>query len=286
MSRAHYFVILVLLLLSGVATAADPAAGGSELLINAYRNFTASSGYHMTTDSLMTVPVGKELPGQSTFLVRTQTSSDVQASPWRLRSITTVRLEYGSGVKQKVLQQYGEEREGVFSVYSKLDNGWERQAVSLANFRYDPLTEYERYFRAIRSVRVLQESEASVNYQVVVDSAYLRDIVDHVLAAAADRVGRLPESVYADIDEFTYTVEIDKRTMLIAKMEMDASPLLASIGARLAAAQEIPENQRLMLRDLLASMQLRITVIFSQRDASDPIVIPAEALQAAAIQAE
>ena len=88
---------------------------------------------------------------------------------------------------------------------------------------------------------------------------------------------KIPDEVFQCLGDLKYELTIDKKTSTVSKMDMDLSDFMHKLGSTLADKENMPAEQKQVIKAMFESMQIKSTVIFSQFDSAGSIVIPEEA---------
>lgn len=266
-------ILTVLLSLSSVGFCAPGNADDAkETVMRAYQNLIKLNTYHMTMVSKTSLSArGKNIS------MTTESECDIQMKPMILKNVMTFTVDSASARTGQIITQYIEETAGQLAVYSNRKDQWTRQVVPY----YDPLKEYDHYFKALVSATPVSEDEQSITFAVTESADYLQGTIKDAVASSGMPKTKLPENAFNDLGDFTYNVTIDKKSCMISRIDMDLSGLISKVGSSIAEAQDVPESQKGMVKELFQHMTLFTSIALSQWNQAGPITVPPEVKQAA-----
>ncbi len=265
---------LTTLLASAGSSGTCSAAGGAdpkETVIKACQMMQEQKSYHMA----LGLTAAMTVQGKNMNLVL-DSELDCQVKPVLIKNLMTIIITADGRKSVESILQYVEPTGDHFSVYSNVNNRWVKQSMP----NYSPSQEYENYFKAIKSVTPLRETDDATVYEVTADGSYLRENIQRMMASAGTGNVRLPLQLLTAVGDFTYTVFIDKKTGFISEIYMDLSDFLRAIGGMITQFLNLPENQKTGLREMFSNSKMIIDISFSQFNAVGQIQIPQEARDA------
>jgi len=275
MNRLKYFSILILvcitMLVVSVCSASKSTAAtdtdSKQMVIAAFEKLNTVKNYHMTMENNYTLTYQGEA-----LNLGVKSEADAQTEPLLVKNNMVFTMESTWEKKEKRTMQYVEENQGQIVAYSYLNNQWTKQVIT----QFSPLAAYEDYFKAIKSVTLLKESAKTRVFAVVVESSYLSNELERMMNAVGMQKVKLPKGIFKDIGDLSYTVTIDKKTAAITKVNMDLSGLLVSVGNNIVESLELPDEKKMAISEMLATVKASATIIFSQINRVDGLQIPPE----------
>lgn len=267
------FILCVILLLSMYSIGACSPGNGSdpkEVVLTANKNLQKLKSYHMTIKNHMEFSLqGKNIN------VLTNGECDLQVKPLIMKNVMVVSTNVPKQPEQTVTQ-YIEQSENQLIIYSKNNEQWTKMVVPY----YNPLNEYENYFKGIVSVTLINETPDLAVYEVKESAEYLKENINRAFDSIGMQNAGMGKEIFKDLGDFTYTITISKKDNIVSKMNMDLSNMMASIGVNIAEKQDIPEDKKQIIRDLFANMKMESSITLSQFNQVGPISIPPEAKKA------
>jgi hypothetical protein len=266
MTRIVVFCMMTMFITiySASASAGATEEASKEMVVKSYKNLAKVKSYHMTVDA-----VRYQFFQEKSIKIVIKSECDVQIKPMVYKSTTDMVMEVeGRGLQVRELQ-YMEEIDGQRIVYSAQDNRWFKQIIP----RYSPFDDYDAYFKEIKSVKRINETVREVLFEVKVNGSYLRDKLNKRLGSASPQKAELDNELLS-LGDFTYQVTIDKKSMLVSKLNIDMSEFLAKRGSTITESNQVPENQKDMIKEMFSNMKVSTTIAFSQWDSIGKIIIP------------
>lgn len=252
---------------SSKAVTTDP----KETVIKAYQKFQSLKSYHMTIDLVSSVCwQGKNMN------IIAKGDCDVQATPMLMKNTMNVIMDMGSTKIEQRFVQYMEEVDNQIIVYSNVDDRWTKQSMP----NYNLLNEYDKYIDAITSVTLINEDANSIVFEVIESGSCLKENFERSLALTGMQNMQLTADLLKDLNDFKYTITVDKKTATISKIDMDLSDFISKIGNNIIGLQGFPDDQKKSIKEMLANMKITTTVTFSKINSGEIITIPQEAKNA------
>jgi len=268
------FFILTILTVLGNSAFCSPVTtepDAKEVVILAYQKFLALENYHMTTDTTASFT----LPGHEvTVLMKSE--GDAQAKPMLLKNVMTMTMNAAGIQKEQTIVQYAAEAGNQLVFYSQINNLWTKQLLPY----YNPLAEYNNYFKAIKKVTLLDHGGDSDIYQVIIEGSYLEESIGRMTASLGMQKMLVPKDITKNAGDVKYNITVDKKNSNISRIDFDLSELMATIGNNLSVSTEVPEQQKMVMIAIFNNMKLVTSVTFSQLNLAEKIIIPREALTA------
>ena len=268
------FVLVIPAILGFGATAAlcSPIAGddAKEVVIAACQKLDRVKSYHLTFEATTSLPK----QGKTVSMI-IKAECDVKTKPMMFKNIVTITTDLDPNNERKFVE-YIEESGDRFVVYSRINDRWIKEYVP----KFGLLDKYNNYFKAIKSAALVSESADFAVYEIVIDGSYLRDNIRRSIGNAGVENPILPEVIFKDIGDITYTLTIDKTTSMISKIEIDFSDLFSKICNNTTEVMDMPAEQKIKLREFFNNAKFIMTAAISQINGIDEIEIPQAAINA------
>ncbi|BBB89901.1 MAG TPA: hypothetical protein PKA28_19195 [Methylomusa anaerophila] len=256
---------------SSPVTATDP----KETVAKAYQKFQSLKSYHMTIDFTSVL----SFRGNNINTVM-KGEGDVRVKPMLGKNIMNITMDITSDNAPKKIErqlvQYFEETGNQITVYSNIDNQWIKQSTP----NYYPLNEYDNYIKAITSVTQISEDANSTIFEVIASGSYLQENLERYMASAGMKNMKVTADLLQDLGDFKYTIAVDKKTSLISRMDIDLSDFMPKIANKLVESQNMPADQKTVIKEMFDNMKIITTVAFSEINRGEKITIPKEAKEA------
>lgn len=275
MNRPKCFPIMILvcitMLVVSVCSASKSTAAANEdpkkMVIAAFEKLNTVKNYHVTMENNYTLTYQGEA-----LNLGVKSEADAQAEPLLVKNNMIFTMESTWEKKEKRTMQYVEENEGQLVAYSYLNNQWTKQVIT----QFSPLAAYEDCFKAIKSVTLLKENAKTRDFAVVVESSYMSNELERMMNAVGMQKVKLPKGIFKDIGDLSYTVTINKKTAAITKVNMDLSGLLVNAGENIVESLDLPDEKKMAISEMLATVKASATITFSQINGVDSLQIPPE----------
>jgi branched-chain amino acid transport system substrate-binding protein len=268
-----------LLLLAGASAAAAPLSDADckDLFVTANQQLLKANSYHMTFEMAASVP----LSGQKAALALAG-DFDVQVKPILMKNTMNFSMEAAGKKNEMTIKQYLEETDGKMVSYSFAANKWVKQILPIPVIRQNQ-AEFLEYCEGVfrdTAVTFARETDDELELEATISADKLREHFEKSLALQGVKDVKLPADLFEDVADLTYTVAIDKKTQLITRISMDMTVFLRSVGEKVLAAAQMPEDKKAPFREILAGGNVQINVGISRVNAVPAIVIPKEARNA------
>ncbi len=268
------FVCITMLVVSvcsaGKSTAA--AKDPKKIVTAAFAKLNAVNNYHMMMENKYTLVYQGE-----NFGLSVKSESDAQAKPLLVKNNMTFTMDSKWEKKEQKTVQYIEEDEGKIVAYSLLNDHWTRQVLA----EFNPLAAYDDYFKAIKHVALLQETPEARDFEVVIESSYMSKEMARMMNALGMQKVQLPEGIFKNIGDLSYTVTIDKKTDAITQVNMDLSGILVNLGKNIVGSLNLPEEKKSVINEMLSTVKASASITFSQINQIENLQIPPEVKQSA-----
>jgi len=251
---------------SSTVAKADP----KETVTKAYQKLASLTNYHMTLDVTNSMTVqGKTMNS----VVKGEL--DIQQNPMLCKNIMSISSEMDSRKNEQTITQYMEESGEKVIVYSGFGGKWNKQSMEKSD--YNPLSDYDGYMKAITSVTQKSEDANSTVFEVIASGSALKEKMQEQLSKMNMKKDSITDDMLKDLGDLKYTVTVDKKSGYISKIDIDLSSFMSKLGNNLAASQQIPDNQKEMVKEMFTSMKISSTATLSNFNSAEKIIIPEEA---------
>lgn len=261
-------ICLMTMVVSICSASAAPNNDSKEYVIQAYEKLNKLNSYHIT---LATV-TSAQMQGQSMNIIMNG-EADYQVKPVLFKNVMAMTMDVNSQKNEQIIEQYMEQIGNQLVIYTKVDGKWVKQIMPY----YDPLGEYNNYFKSIKNVKQLHETSDDRVFEVVISGKYLQENIKRIMASTGTAKVELPADLFNNLGDFTFDVAINKETDSVSKVTIDMSNFMAQLGKNIAELKEIPNNQKDMVRAMFNNMKMTTAVTFSRPNNAEKIVIPQEA---------
>jgi hypothetical protein len=267
----------LLLLTATVPAVAAPLSDADckAIFIKANQQMLKANSYHMTLDMTASVPMN----GKKSTIAFTA-DSDFQVKPLLMKNIMNIRMETAGKKHELAVLQYCEETGGKLVYYSLIEKKWVKNIAPLPYGDKDKLNKYFESVLQQTEVSFLRETDDELVLEATVSADSLRESVEKTLELQGEKNVKLPADIFQDIDDLKYIVMIDKKTQTITGVSIDMTGLLRSIGEKILAAAQMPEDKKAPFREILAGGTVQMDIIVSRLNGIDTISIPKEARNA------
>ena len=251
-----------------VTKATESSADAKDIVIKAYQKLLEAKSCHISVDSVTT------LSRQGYFSrVHDNEEIDLFLKPLLSKKIIKVALDFPGTKSNMDMEQYVEESNDRYTVYTKDHDLWKSQSLP----RFDPLRLHTGGVEIISKATLLREDTDSTTFKVVSDASGLQKTIGSSLAMLGIQQVHLTTEQLKPLGDISYIVTIDKKTMTIARIENDLSAMSAILGDVLADSKDIPEAQKQLVLEIFRSVKANLSVAFSQLNSVKRFSIPAEA---------
>lgn len=268
--RISVILLILLLVASPVCNAiSSDSVKAKEILANTYQNLEKLDRYHLD------IVVTALLPLQdNTFNIVINAECDTQTKPVLGKGTARFTMETPTrSVTQKAIY-YFEEADNQLIGYSNIkDNTWIKQSLP-----YSPLDSSKKnnLMEYITKISVLSEDKDAIVLKVTLNgNCILKELTRHMPADSTSQI-TIINQLFSNIDDFDYTVRIDKKIAAKARFDFDLSGLIAQIGKNASEMNGIDAQHKADLLKFCNNSKLSATVSYSKLDNSEPIIIPAE----------
>ena len=268
--RISAILLILLLFASPVCNAVSPdSVKAKEILANTYQNLEKLDRYHLDIVVTALLPLK-----DNTFSIVMNAECDTQTKPVLGKGTVKFTVEKPTGsVTQKALY-YFEEADNQLIGYSNIkDNTWIKQSLP-----YSPLDFLKKsnFMEYITKISVLSEDKDAIVLKVTLNgNCILKELTRHMPADSNSQIAIINQ-LFSNIDDFDYTVRIDKRTADKARFDFDLSGLIAQIGKNASAMNGIDAQHKEDLLKFCNNSKLSASLAYSKPDNSEPIIIPAK----------
>ena len=265
--RISAILLILLLLVSNVCNAVAADSGkGKKLLANTYQDLATLDRYHLDIIITSLIPYQN-----NTLKIVINNIADVQTKPVLGKGTVKMTMEAPDKAIALKMIYFFEEANKQFVCYSNTNGDkWVERA-----FPYTPLDKPTNHMDYITNVAVLKEDNNAIVLKVTINGNYiLKELIPRVPAN-----NNLPvegfEQLLRNIDDFDYTVTINKKTGK-AGFDLDLSDLIGQIGKNILEMDAPNARQKEELLKVFNHIKASATVTISKPDHPEAITIPAE----------
>lgn len=282
MNRLKYVpvlaVICIAMLVVSVCSAGRSTAAASkdpkQIVIAAFEKLNTVKTYHMTMENQYLLTYQGE-----TLSLSVKSECDAQADPLLVQNNMTFTMDSKWEKKEQQTIQYIEADQGKIIAYSFVNDQWTKQTLT----EFNPLAVYDDYFKAMKHVALLKETPETSDFTVVIESGFLSKEMERMMHALGLQKMKLPEGIFQDIGELTYTVTIDRRTEAITQVHMNLSGILRNLGKSIIESLDLPSEKKMVIGELLSTVKASAVISFSQMNQIEGLKVPAEVKSSAII---
>lgn len=263
------FVCITMLVVSVCSAGRSTAASKDpkKTVIAAFTKLNAVKNYHMMMENKYTLAYQGE-----SFGLSVKSECDAQADPLIVKNNMTFTMDSKWEKKEQQTVQYIEEDQGKIIAYSFVNDHWTKQILT----EFNPLAAYDDYFKAIKHVTLLQETPETREFEVVIESGYMSKEMARMMNVLGMQKVQLPEGIFEDIGDLSYTVTIDKKTDAITQVNMDLSGILVNLGKNIIGSLDLPKEKKTVISEMLSTVKASASITFSQINQIEGLQIPPE----------
>lgn len=276
--RISVILLILLIMVSPVCNAVSPdAVKNQKILANTYQSLENLDRYHLDVDAKALIPYEG-----NNFNIVFRAECDAQVKPALGKGVIKLTIETPVKSITEEMTYYFEEVDKQLVCYLKTkENTWTQTFLP-----YNPLdmsikSNPMEYITRITTLT--EEKDADVLKVTLNGNCILKELIRQIPEARKSDIEAINQ-LFGHINDFDYTVRIDKKTAAKVKIDFDLSDIIAQIARNITAMPEMKAQQNEKMMKAFNNTKVSATISVSPLDDSGSIIIPAE-VKAQAIEA-